>query len=327
MSVPMALGLLALSLLSQASLYGEIVDLEVKSRTVGRIGYTSYRFTGTDEFSDSGYSSLLEFPINTVYLGASANLTIKASYRRDFEILMGALVNLTDPTAVMKDSDWFQPSGYPKLILSYTRSPVDLFAIEFSLEGRTRLLTSSLRDLYATGGYRYLRYAENVIGYEGWYFDVETGLPGDYTPNQDDISIEYRITYHTPYLGLLWKLIDSSRFNAALGTDLSLVFVSDYDDHRLRGKVATASGIGFGLYSMGTISFYPFGRENRQKPYIELVVEANSLSAKTEQTQEWYRDEVIDGETIPAGTVLRGIGHEIRSLQVGVALLVGMKLK
>jgi hypothetical protein len=48
---------------------------------------------------------LLEFPLNTVYLGASVNLTIKPNYRREFELIMGAMVNLTDPTAVMKDSD------------------------------------------------------------------------------------------------------------------------------------------------------------------------------------------------------------------------------
>jgi hypothetical protein len=326
-SLHIVFGLLVLLLFSQVSLHGEVVGLEVESRTVGRLGYTSYRFTGTDWFGDSGYSSFLEFPLNTVYLGASANLTIKPNYRREFELIMGALVNLTNPAAVMKDSDWVQPYGYPKLIFSYTRSPVELFAVEASIEGRTRLLTSSLKDLYATGGYRFLRYAENVIGYEGWYLDLDTVQPEDYTPNKDDIAIEYHITYHTPYMGLLWKVIDSSRFKVAFGSDLSLVFVSDYDDHRLRGKEMTASGVGFGVCSIGIISFYPYGQKNSRRPYIKLVVEANSLFANTKQTQEWYMDEVIDGETIPAGTIIGGIDHEIRSLQVGAALLVGMKLK
>ena len=315
-------GLFILFLLIHVSLWPKAVELEVETRTTGRIGYTNYELKDRDEYGDTVYS-LLEFPLNTFYLGASTRLTLESANKREFELIVGTIVNLNDPNTVMKDSDWIQFFGYPKLKFSYTESRVELNAFEIAFEGRMRIFPNSGRKLYATGGYRYLRYAENVIGYEGWYIDPDTGQVSDYPPNQDDLAIEYRINYHTPYMGLLWRWSKSSRFSFELGADLALAFVSDYDDHVLRGKLSTASGAGIGLHAVSGISFFPFGRNRVRSTYIRVMVETNYLAANIKQTQEWYRDE----GSIPAGTIIRGIGHEIRSLQVGAELLVGMKLK
>jgi hypothetical protein len=85
----------------------------------------------------------------------------------------------------------------------------------------------------------------------------------------------------------------------------------------------TAAGFGLGFRALGVIAIFPFGREHKRSLYIKLSTEANYLAANIEQTQRWYRDE----GTVPAGTVISGIGHEIRSLQIGAELSVGVELK
>ena len=135
------------------------------------------------------------------------------------------------------------------------------------------------------------------------------------------------MNFHTPFAGLLYRWIDRSRLRLEIGTDLALVYTNDYDDHVLRGKDMTASGFGWGVRGLGAIALFPFGRDGGRNLYIKLATEINYLAANIEQTQKWYRDEVTPYETIPAGTVISGIDHEIRSLQIGAELSVGMELK
>jgi hypothetical protein len=321
MSRKIIFGLVVLVSLFCGSVYAEVVDIAVETRTAGRIGYTNYELISREEYPY--VYSLLEFPLNTIYLGAAALWTFESAEKPDRELFVGAIINVTDPTAVMKDSDWVEPFGWPKLIFSYTESRATLTAFEIAIEGRRRIYPYNVKGLYATGGYRFLRYAENVFGYEGWYLNLDTGQPENYTPNPGDLAIEYYVNFHTAFAGLFYRWIDLARLRLEIGSDLALLFTNDYDDHVLRGKVMTAAGFGLGFRALGAIAIFPFGREHKRSLYIKLSTEANYLAANIEQTQRWYRDE----DTIPAGTVISGIVHEIRSLQIGAELSVGMELK
>ena len=189
-----------------------------------------------------------------------------------------------------------------------------------TVEGYLRVLQERQYSLDLWGGFRYQKIEQNIIGYEGWQIDTDGAR---HTVSGIERGIYYRVTCKSPHLGL--------RSNVELGphTDISakaafaLVWASDFDDHLLRNKTATADITGHGFIS-GVSLRHQMPSTGTMQPFFELVGELVYLHASGGQTQSWYGDDPASPDDDDTGTSLSGIPHEINSQQVSIGLRVGL---
>ena len=88
-----------------------------------------------------------EFPLDCVEVGVRGlcSLRVKNVERWLFEA--GMVVTLSDPAGLMKDYDWIEPAGYPKVPFRYIESNVEAgwwFALRD--EGRSPCLSLAVDD-------------------------------------------------------------------------------------------------------------------------------------------------------------------------------------
>jgi len=285
-------------------------------------GYTEY-IMDISVPTDSGLLELkseLEFPLDVVMAGVTVGFHSTRVGLYAWSMEGGYFTNLEDPGGVMKDHDWGTLEwGQDAEKFSYTESRAEMKSTLITAEASLRVLHKRSFNLDLWGGFRYQKIEQDIIGFEGWQLDSNL-VPQDISSTERGVF--YRVTYKVPHLGL--------RSGVKLGeyTDLdakaafALVWTSDFDDHLLRKKTATAdiSGHGF-ISSVGARYLVPAG--GRVQPFFELVAGILYFHASGSQKQRWYGDDPIT-EDDDTGLSISGIPHEINSRQASVGVKVGV---
>jgi len=278
-----------------------------------------------------GISSELIFPLNTLLEGVSFRRERtggRIDGGRDWNFEVSLAVNLLAPFGVMKDYDWDMYPGYPKTVFSYTESDARLVWFLASAAWKPVLSSGRWGNLRAVLGYRLQYVYQEALGYVGWqYLDLDD--PPDGQPDlldrislsDDTVALTYWVLWNVPTAGFSVTLIPVPGLSLVMEAGLAVPIVADQDDHVLRYKLSTASGLGLGGYAELALQ-YSWGRpEARVRPFLVLSVDAMALKANTLQTQTYY---VGATEELP-GTTWTGIDHQISTRQLSVVLAFGIK--
>ena len=282
------------------------------------LGHTTYDLSAA--YSGGTVFSRLAFPLDSLQAGLRFQAENLQAGRREGSLAASVRASLNDPTARMIDEDWDQPTGYPKFAFSYTESGIDLSAWTFSLSAEKRLVSWPGADLLAAAGYTYQFLHEVALDFEGWYYEWNAGAGAYdlYMQSYAGAALDYKVYYHTPSIGLRLVSYLHPLATVTLSSDLLLVYGADRDDHLLRTKLSTASGLGFGLALEGAGRL--FLDRPGSGPYLTLQAGLRWLRVSTDQRQYWY------GSADPSaagGTVYEGIGHLMTSFQYGLSLSSG----
>ncbi|MBU8932540.1 MAG: hypothetical protein KOO62_00895 [candidate division Zixibacteria bacterium] len=275
--------------------------------------------------------SQLEFPLDCMMAGGTAGFKNKSASGRPFWVEIGAYTNIGDPGGKMLDHDWWNLRTYVIEKFSYTESNVEMKSLLLTLEGGISVATlGTSTDLAIVGGIWYHRIEQDVIGFDGWQLDWDTGEQFKIAL-LDTIVGFYQVTYKLPHVGLQLELTPSPALTVQGKTAFTLVFASDFDDHMLRGKTAVSSITGKGFISELDVRFNP-GGSNRHKWFVEANCDFVYLTSSGTQVQEWYKDEIqIDPDTgeeiviVEKGKRFLGIPHDINATQFRLGLSVGIR--
>ena len=111
------------------------------------------------------------------------------------------------------------------------------------------------------------------------------------------------------------------RMYAHAEAGLAMPYVADEDDHVLRYKLSTASGLGFGGYASLLARYTWRIRNGAGGPYLEVAGSAFAAKANTQQTQTYY----TGATERPPGTSYSGIDHQISTRQFGGSITAGIE--
>ncbi|MCX7023014.1 MAG: hypothetical protein NT080_00150 [Spirochaetes bacterium] len=287
--------------------------------TIASVGETRYVM----EEPAAGVSSELIFPLNTLMAGATLRGE-SSEGRLGWAFEASVAMNLLAPLEKMEDWDWWMFPGTPKVPFSYTESDASMFWLTASASWQPVLAAGGWGELSAVVGYRFQYLHQDINGYNGWIYDDLSpvdGQPELYSQSGSGLVLTYWIMYNMPTAGLAVSLFPAAGISVRAEAGLAIPYVSDEDDHVLRSKLSTASGLGFGGYA-GLLARYRWGYpESRIRPYLELAGTVFTAKANTRQTQTYYAGAT---EELP-GTSHSGIDHQISIRQFGVILTVGLE--
>jgi hypothetical protein len=294
--------------------------------TIVGIGDTRYLMELPGTMIDPGVSSELVFPLNTLLEGVTFHgerTGGRTDGRRDWNFKASLAVNLLAPFGVMQDYDWWMYPGIPKVPFSYTESDARLVWLVAGFAWKAKLASRGWGSLEAVLGYRLQYIYQEIIGYNGWYNDADLDgiADGYYTQTGTSLSITYWVLWNVPTAGFSVTLTPVPGLSVLMEAGLAIPIAADQDDHVLRYKLSTASGLGLGGYAELALQ-YSWGRpEARVRPFLVLSVDAMALKASTLQTQTYYTGAT---EELP-GTTWTGIDHQISTRQLSVVLAFGIK--
>lgn len=291
-------------------------------------GYTKYEMDMSGYVGDTfmRVRSELEFPLDVTVLGA--NLVVEFPDQR-WSIEGGGFVGVNDPSGRFKDGDWITIdtiSYLQNLQFGYTESRTEISLYQFQAGLDYQALRSRALDLDGRAGLRYQHIEQNALGYEGTYvrYWEAPPLPVD-TVASAQKAITYRVNYSICYLGFRAESKLASRLQINLGGAACYFWVSDFDDHLLRGKTGKADGTGTGGIGSFDLIYWFDEIRSKVRPFVSLNGEVLSLSSTMRQTQHWYRDEPVIGGVVPAGTTVPGIHHKITTQQMRIGGSVGIR--
>ncbi len=285
-------------------------------------GYTEYIMDISFPTVEGNYvlKSELEFPLDVIMAGAKVGLHSTADKLYAWSVKGGYFTNLNDPGGVMKDHDWttVRPNVVEKF--SFTESPSEMSSTLLLFEGTLRVLHRKRFDLALWGGFRYQKIKQDIIGYKGWQLDTNL-IRHDISGTER--AVVYRVTYKSPHVGLRANIKLGARASLGARAAFAPVWASDFDDHLLRKKTATADITGSGIISGANLDVN-LASKSSLKPFVTLVSDLVYFHASGNQTQSWYGDDPATPTEDDTGTVLSGIPHEINTLQINVGLRVGL---
>lgn len=289
-------------------------------------GYTNYVMDAYASGSDGivvRLKSELKFPLDAFMTGARICAYKEKMDEKDWFIELGLLKNLNNPAGLMKDHDWIAPAGFALFKWSYTESNAELKSILVNIQASKRIFSWSKSSTYITAGYRYQKIEQDIIGYDGWQYDITSPNPERYNISGTERALYYKVTYKTPFAGVLYNIETSQRISFDITAAYILAFVSDYDDHFLRYKVAVADGTGRGFFA--ALNFhYMLGNKNQAlRPFFSFEGQFITMKVSTEQTQTWYGDDPIQ-EGDETGTSISNVPHDISTLQLTLGLRIGL---
>jgi hypothetical protein len=234
----------------------------------------------------------------------------------------------------MEDYDWWMDPYYPKAAWSYTESDARMIWLLGSASWEPVLTSGGWGALAAVLGYRIQYVRQEANGYIGWqYLDLlpDNGpvgpdpTDGDGYPelygveySDDYVVLTYWILWNAATAGLSVSLLPVPGLSVRAEAGLAVAYVADEDDHVLRHKLSTASGLGFGGYAELEVR-YSWGKA-RVRPFVLLSAEALAMKANTGQIQTWYEGAT---EGTP-GTSDGPYDHQISTKQLTAALAFGI---
>jgi len=281
-----------------------------------------------EEFGNPGVSSELIFPLNTLLAGVTFRGD-RTGGRRDWGFEASVAVNLLAPFGLMQDWDWDMYPGYPKVPYSYTESSARMVWLTACASWKPVLASGGWGSLEAALGYRLQYMYQEENGINGWkYADDE--LDADTDPDLWIVSypgvlaLTYWVLWNVPTAGLSVTLRPVAGVAVKAEAGVAVPYVADEDDHVLRYKLSTASGLGFGGY-VDLVVRYSWGKaQARVRPFLSLAIDAMALKANTPQTQSWYgNDPGFSGDE--TGMQIPGVDHQISTRQFAVVLAGGVE--
>ncbi len=281
----------------------------------GSGGTTSYVMNEPGDAVTEGVKSELVFPLDGFLAGGSLALEGWGGGAPLWLVRAGAYTNLTRPYGVMADSDWYLFQGFPPTYFSYTESSMSMLRVQaFARAAAAFFRVGPLTGLLQAG-YRLDWIEQTAQGYIGWYYywNTTTSAFDLYTDSYSGEALYYRIIYHLPSLELAGYLRPWPPLSLFMWAGYVLAIVSDYDDHLLRSKLSTASGVGSGACA-GLEARLDLGPSGRPHPYLGLDAEVLTLRVDTRQRQVYY-----DGSG-----VTYNVSHLITSLQGKLIVTMGM---
>ena len=309
--------------LSQTSLAQSKVKFTVTPQVSQNFGLTEYIMDIYIPYDKGIYvlKSQLEFPLDVVMAGAAVGLHSIGEDIYAWSIEGGYFSNIDDPGGVMKDHDWETDTATGLVEkFSYTESQTKMKSTLITIEGYLCVLQKGQFGLDIWGGFRYQKIEQDIIGYDGWQIDTN-GVR--HTVSGIERGIYYRVMYKSPHLGLRSNVELNPHTGISAKAAFALVWASDFDDHLLRNKTATADITGHGFIS-GVSLRHQMPRTGVMQPFFELAGEFVYHHASGGQTQRWYGDDPITPDDDETGIVVSRIPHEINSRQVSVGLRVGL---
>ena len=297
-----------------------IIISPIFTKSFGHSNYEMNTYVGTEEGIPIYARSKLEFPLDAVRAGGRIGWYDMVEGRTEWAAELSLLTNINDPGGKMKDSDWFTSPGYSSLQFAYTESDVEMKSFIVNVEAARRFYSWTNASTYVILGFRYQKFEQDVIGFNGWQLDEN--LERVYH-SYDELALYYEVTYTMPLAGIKYILDLGPRTSIGVTGAYMLTFVEDLDDHVLRNKESVADGTGYGV--LGDIYYrHEFGGPGAgSRPFINLKAEIMTMKINTDQTQTWYGDDPISEED-DTGTVINDIPHEITSLQFNIGLSVGL---
>ncbi len=289
------------------------------------LGYASYDLKSTDP-TGTVYSRL-EFPLDGWYAGARGGLMLVPEHGPPFLLDLWWLSAFTDPVNPMTDGDWVEPAGGPKFKFSYTESEARAATNLAGLEVSRVVWVTPIGRIALGGGARFQVTDQDLVDIKGWQVDL--GGTGDVLDiDTRDPSNPYYALLGPGVLAMTYRLttidvhalatLANSPFSWLTG-ELQLfagpAYIDDRDDHVLRAKLSTASGLGIAGGARLGVAYHPSVGARRFRPRLTLQGEAYRLDANVKQTQKWY-----DG----SGVVISGIDHKVElfTLSLGLSLVV-----
>ena len=316
-----------LALAAGTQTYSDTLSWSVGPLLETGFGTSSYFLDVND--GSYGIQSLLEFPLDSVYVGAEARLALP---EQNIRLGLRLLTTLGAPRGLMYDYDWDYQVGDPPIPFSYTESNLKYRSFDLDLTGDLLLLEGGYRRLYLRGGYRFLAAHQLITDYEGWQYRIDEEYDPDWdtdtteeylrvgiASNQD--AIDYLILFHIASVGLRAETEFPRSIRLGIeGAPLGGFFF-DRDDHLLRNKLSTGRGIGYG-YRLGAdleIDFDTHASERRF--YLRLYGSYSWFFSPGVQEQSWYGD---DNGT-PAGTTYTGLVHEVTLIDPRLGVSLGFR--
>jgi hypothetical protein len=265
-----------------------------------------------------GVSSELIFPLNTLVEGMRFHYMPARPGGLRWSLEVSVHTNLIKPYGLMLDYDWWMFPGSPKVPFFYTESAAVMRWCLAGAELQFDLRSGAWGRVALAFGYRFQFINQLITGYKGWTLDDNLdGTLEPYTPEQNlnDYVLDYMIFYNTATAGLTLTLNPAPPVSVTAEAGFALPYVYDYDDHLLRHKLSTASGVGYGGYA-GLEARYTWSpASSRLRPFIALSGSGLWLFANILQTQYWY----------DTGYWESGIDHRISTRQYQVAFIFGLQ--
>jgi hypothetical protein len=298
--------------------------LDVRIVSVGpaasvMLGYAAYELEATD-ITGTVYSRL-DFPLDGWYAGALGEIILVPREGRPFVLDLWWQTSMTDPADPMKDGDWIDLVGAPKLKFSYTESEARASTTIVGVDLSRLVWITPVGRIAVGGGARFHTTDQDAIGIEGWQIPdlggtndvVDIDMPGVK-------GLTYRLTIVDAHA--LASL--TQPFLSWLTGELTVyggpAYFDDRDDHVLRNKLSTSSGFGIAGGARISVSAHPTGKGSKLRPRFSIFGDVYRAYADLDQKQEWYGD---DGST-PEGTVITGVDHKIElfTLSAGISVVV-----
>jgi hypothetical protein len=282
-------------------------------------GSTCYRYdamTYSPSNPDDIYpiASELEFPLDVWLAGVAVDWRLPGG---KWAATAALAMNVSAPVEKMMDDDWQRGRW-----IQHTESEAELTLLSASLEARRHLLSVGPVPVALAGYLSYQHIAEDMTGYEGWYYNDILQL--NFPISGTDPTMNYKVDYLSPQAGLAASVSLPFLLTLNAQSTAGVVFAWDSNDHLLRGKRAEGDATGFGMHSALKVSGSPFHLS--VLPVIfGLGGEFRYFYANGTSSQTWYRDEGTSNGVIPAGTTYSGLPHDFRSTQWETAIFLGIQ--
>ncbi|UCD17251.1 MAG: omptin family outer membrane protease [Candidatus Zixiibacteriota bacterium] len=265
--------------------------------------------------------SELEFPLDILLAGAEIGIYSEEGGRTDWYISTSLRANFGNPDGLMKDHDWKTEPGVFDGKFSYTESSTRLSAFLLDINAARLYYSGEKIDLFFLLGFHYQKWDFDIIGYDGWQYNDDS-LRINLSSSRK--ALEYEVTYAMPVFGTIMRINPEKRTGLDLEAALGPVFVSDHDNHLLRNKIGEANGVGYGI-SLSAEGYFLFGDIRRgYRPFFDLNAGFAYMNASVDQTQRWYGDDPASQDFDDTGEVVPDIPHDIKSLQFGLGLRIGL---
>lgn len=291
-------------------------------------GYTNYHITFVEGYYS--WQSVLAFPVDGYKANIKASLFKHPFKTPDkfigFELLYAK--NITNPETTMVDSDYatYEAGSYSeKWVWSATQSTAEININE--LYAGFQIGKTLPYDI--TGaillGYRYLKYSYDIYGIKGWQQPEYDGEIFTFDTLQNANVLDYRVSYHLPFLGLNLKfgMTENSWLNGRLIRYLKSG-ANDEDDHILRYFKATtdSKGSGWGAVVNGKINLIKLASD--RIIFAGAGYEVIKITTTGLQTQTFYGDDPGTTDYDETGLTYTDIDNEIKLNQQTITVFLGL---
>lgn len=268
-------------------------------------------------------SSEIEFPLDAYMAGVRIRLARRFIGKRIWAVEFTYGKNTNNPGGFIKDSDWEKVPliGYDEKII-YTESDGTLDATSMDVCLRLKVVEHPRFDMDALLGYTYQKFAFEVIGYNGWYLDLDY----DQVPIEGyigEVVVLNRVSYYIPYLGIAPRGRVFSFMNIGGRCGLSpLVWARDFDDHILRKKTGEGRCTGYMVFGGIRAEVMPTGSAIGIDWVFAIDLELRRISTAGDQTQKWYGDDPASDGFDDTGSEIIGIDYKLNSAQTAMTISV-----